>query len=81
MCRNCTNQGVGSSILKDETSKDSFLSGVTNAFADSDSSLTYTYNVINGFAAKLRGSGLDFVRRSSGVEFIEQDGIVSIDYE
>ena len=76
-----TNQSLTSSVLKDGASNDNFLSSVTGAFADSGSSVTYTYDVINGFAAILKGPGLDLVRQSSSIEFIEQDGIMSINYE
>lgn len=62
-------------------SKGDFLSTLANVFTESDSSVTYEYDFINAFAADLKGTALESVRRSSGIEFIEQDTILSIDYE
>ncbi|QRW16756.1 mitochondrial carrier protein [Rhizoctonia solani] len=38
-------------------------------------------NVFNGYAGVLKGSVLDFIRRSSDVEYIETDTIWQLDYE
>ncbi|KAG9121878.1 subtilisin-like serine protease [Ceratobasidium sp. 392] len=65
--------------LKDGVSKDSHLSWVLSKFI-AGSSLKYRYgDVFNGYAVKLKGKDLDFLRQSKDIEYIAEDGIVSID--
>lgn len=51
------------------------------AFAVPGSSVTYRYDIFPAFAATMKGADVDLVRRSTGVEYIEQDGVMSINYE
>lgn len=81
MFRLHTNESLNLSNLKDDVSKDNFLSTLASAFTDSGSSVTYKYDVINGFAAVIKGPGLDLLRKASGIKSIEQDSIMSIDSE
>ncbi|KAG8723507.1 subtilisin-like serine protease [Ceratobasidium sp. 395] len=67
--------------LKDGVSKDAHLNSIIAKFV-AGSSLEYKYgDVFHGYAVTLKGKDLDFVRQSKDVEFIEEDGIVTIDYE
>lgn len=51
----------------------------TKAFAQSGSSVTYNYGpLFNVIAARLLDSDLTSVQGFSGVEYIEQDGIMSL---
>ncbi|KAG8698954.1 subtilisin-like serine protease [Ceratobasidium sp. 394] len=66
--------------LKDGVSKDTHLNSIISSFV-AGSSLQYKYgDVFHGYAVTLKGKDLDFVRQSKDVEFIEEDGIVTIDY-
>ncbi|KAG9120599.1 subtilisin-like serine protease [Ceratobasidium sp. 392] len=66
--------------LKDGVSKDTHLNSIISKFT-AGSSLQYKYgDVFHGYAITLKGKDLDLVRQSKDIEFIEEDGIVSIDY-
>ncbi|KAG8709059.1 subtilisin-like serine protease [Ceratobasidium sp. 395] len=66
--------------LKDGVSKDAHLSTLISKFT-AGSSLQYKYgDVFHGYAVTLKGKDLDFVRQSKDVEFIEEDGIATIEY-
>ncbi|QRV89193.1 cuticle-degrading protease [Ceratobasidium sp. AG-Ba] len=66
--------------LKDGVNKDSHLNSIISSFV-AGSSLQYKYgDVFHGYAVTLKGKDLDFIRQSKDIEFIEEDGIVSIDY-
>ncbi|KAG8714144.1 subtilisin-like serine protease [Ceratobasidium sp. 395] len=66
--------------LKDGVTKDAHLSALISKFT-AGSSLQYKYgDVFHGYAVTLKGKDLDFVRQSKDVEFIEEDGIMTIDY-
>ncbi|KAG8714320.1 subtilisin-like serine protease [Ceratobasidium sp. 394] len=66
--------------LKDGVSKDTHLNSIISGFV-AGSSLQYKYgDVFHGYAVTLKGKDLDFIRQSKDVEFIEEDGIVTIDY-
>ncbi|QRW03375.1 cuticle-degrading protease [Ceratobasidium sp. AG-Ba] len=66
--------------LKDGVNKDSHLNSIISNFV-AGSSLQYKYgDVFHGYAVTLKGKDLDFIRQSKDIEFIEEDGIVSIDY-
>ncbi|QRV89194.1 cuticle-degrading protease [Ceratobasidium sp. AG-Ba] len=66
--------------LKDGVNKDSHLNSIISSFV-AGSSLQYKYgDVFHGYAVTLRGKDLDFIRQSKDIEFIEEDGVVSIEY-
>ncbi|KAG8786725.1 subtilisin-like serine protease [Ceratobasidium sp. 428] len=66
--------------LKDGVSKDAHLSALISKFT-AGSSLQYKYgDVFHGYAVTLKGKDLDFVRLSKDIEYIEEDGIATIDY-
>lgn len=68
------------SKLKDNVSKDSHLSKFVSSFV-AESSVRYKYDsVFHGYAATLRDKDLDLVRKSKDVEYIEEDGIATIEY-
>ncbi|KAF8597654.1 putative subtilisin-like serine protease [Ceratobasidium sp. AG-I] len=67
--------------LKDGVSKDAHLSQIISSFT-AGSSLQYKYgDVFHGYAITLKGKDLDFIRQSKDIEYIEEDGIVSIDFQ
>ncbi|KAG9084598.1 subtilisin-like serine protease [Ceratobasidium sp. UAMH 11750] len=66
--------------LKDGVSKDAHLDSIINSFV-AGSSLQYKYgDVFHGYAINLQGKDLDILRQSKDVEFIEENGIVTLDY-
>ncbi|KAF8596878.1 putative subtilisin-like serine protease [Ceratobasidium sp. AG-I] len=68
--------------LKDGVSKDSHIAGLVAAIGSQDSKVVYKYeDVFNGYAGVFKGLVLDFVRRSSDVEYIQADTIYQIEYE
>lgn len=49
---------------------------------EADVVVTGEYNeLINGYAATLKGSALEHVLASKDVDYVEQDGVVSIKFE
>ncbi|QRV73648.1 cuticle-degrading protease [Ceratobasidium sp. AG-Ba] len=67
--------------LKDGVSKDSHIARLLKAIGSLDSKVTYKYdNVFHGYAGVLKGPILDFIRRSSEVEYVQADTIYTIDY-
>ncbi|KAB5592548.1 Serine protease [Ceratobasidium theobromae] len=70
--------------LKNGVSKSSHIARLLSEIQGKDSSITYKWDntdVFHGYAGVLKGSVLDFVRKSSDVEYIEADTIWQIDYE
>ncbi|KEP51107.1 serine protease [Rhizoctonia solani 123E] len=70
--------------LKEGVSKPSHIARLLSEIQGKDSSITYKWdntNVFNGYAGVLKGSVLDFIRKSSDVEYIEADTIWQLDYE
>ncbi|QRV75727.1 cuticle-degrading protease [Ceratobasidium sp. AG-Ba] len=66
--------------LKQSTSKSTHLSRLLSGTLGS--SITYRYDqVFDGYAARLSSKDLDCIRRSSDIEAIFEDGIVTIDTE
>ncbi|CAE6454372.1 unnamed protein product [Rhizoctonia solani] len=66
--------------LKDSVSKDSHIAKLLSGM--SDSKIEYKYEqVFHGYAAEFKGKDLDYVRHSSDVEYILEDGIFTIQYE
>ncbi|CAE6344467.1 unnamed protein product [Rhizoctonia solani] len=66
--------------LKDGVSKDSHIAKLLSRTPDSK--VEYKYEqVFHGYAAELKDKNLDFVRQSSDVEYILEDGIVTIQYD
>ncbi|KAF8592915.1 hypothetical protein BDV93DRAFT_334478, partial [Ceratobasidium sp. AG-I] len=66
--------------LKDGVSKDSHIARLLEAIGGQDSKLVYKYeNVFQGYAGVLKGPILDFVRRSSDVEYVQADTIYQIE--
>ncbi|CAE6437503.1 unnamed protein product [Rhizoctonia solani] len=66
--------------LKDSMSKELHFTKLS--FGTSDLIITYKYkDAFHGYAAKLQGEDLSFVRQSNEVEYIIEDGIVALDYE
>ena len=74
-------------VLKDGASKDVSIQALDNlvlASNDTDSIKEVTYSdwdIINGFAAKLRGAALRAVLADPNTDYVEEDGIVQINYE
>ncbi|KAJ1307135.1 hypothetical protein OPQ81_001253 [Rhizoctonia solani] len=67
--------------LKDGVSKDAHVNKLIAAFT-AGGKVQYKYGeVFHGYAASLQGKDLDFIRQSSDVEYILEDGIMTIDYE
>ncbi|CAE6471135.1 unnamed protein product [Rhizoctonia solani] len=66
--------------LKDGVSKSSHIARLLSEIQGKDSSWDNT-NVFNGYAGVLKGSVLDFIRKSADVESIEADTIWQLDYE
>ena len=57
------------------------MSQIISSFT-AGSSLKYKYgDVFHGYAINLKGKDLDFIRQSKDIEYIEEDGIVSIDFQ
>ncbi|KAH8916791.1 subtilisin-like protein [Atractiella rhizophila] len=74
--------------LKDGASKAESISVMSNAvstFGSEDGTVGQViydqWKVLNGYAAKLGGAALDQVKNDPNVEFIEEDGIITIDYK
>ncbi|QRV73647.1 cuticle-degrading protease [Ceratobasidium sp. AG-Ba] len=67
--------------LKDGVSKDSHIARLLQAIGSLDSKVTYKYeDVFHGYAGTFKGPILDFIRRSSEVEYIQADTIYQIEY-
>ncbi|CAE6469115.1 unnamed protein product, partial [Rhizoctonia solani] len=67
--------------LKDGVSKDAHISQLIAALT-AEGKVQYKYgDVFQGYSASLQGKDLDFIRQSSDVEYIAEDGISSIDYD
>ncbi|KAF8751824.1 dihydroorotate dehydrogenase family Type 2 subfamily [Rhizoctonia solani] len=67
--------------LKDGVSKDAHVNKLVAAFSNGGK-VQYKYgDVFHGYAASISGKDLDFIRQSSDVEYIVEDGIMTIDYE
>ncbi|KAG9124213.1 subtilisin-like serine protease [Ceratobasidium sp. 392] len=67
--------------LKDGVSKDSHIARLLEAIGSLDSKVTYKYDsVLQGYAGTFKGPILDFIRRSSDVEYVQADTIYKIDY-
>ncbi|KAG8731068.1 subtilisin-like serine protease [Ceratobasidium sp. 423] len=65
--------------FKDDDSRSSALAQLAQKLQDSGSSMTYDYSpLFNGVAATLKPDVLDFVRKMSEVEYIQQDSIFSL---
>ncbi|KAF8596877.1 putative subtilisin-like serine protease [Ceratobasidium sp. AG-I] len=70
--------------LKEGVSKSSHIASLLAEIQGKDSAITYKWdntNVFHGYAGVLKGEVLNFVRKSSDVEYIEADTIYQIDYE
>ncbi|CAE6452012.1 unnamed protein product [Rhizoctonia solani] len=68
--------------LKDGVSKDSHVARLLEFIGNQDSKVVYKYDsVFNGYAGVLKGPILDYIRRSSDVEYIQADTIYQIEYE
>ncbi|KAH7326860.1 putative subtilisin-like serine protease [Rhizoctonia solani] len=68
--------------LKDGVSKDSHVARLLEFIGNQDSKVVYKYeSVFNGYAGVLKGPILDYIRRSSDVEYIQADTIYQIEYE
>ncbi|KAG8713439.1 subtilisin-like serine protease [Ceratobasidium sp. 394] len=66
--------------LKDGVSKDAHLNSISVSFV-AGSSLEYKFgDVFHGYAINIKGKDLDFLRQSKDIDFIEEDGIVTLDY-
>ncbi|QRV88460.1 cuticle-degrading protease [Ceratobasidium sp. AG-Ba] len=67
--------------LKDGVSKDSHIARLLQAIGSLDSKVTYKYeDVFHGYAGTFKGPILDFIRRSSEVEYVQADTIYQIEY-
>ncbi|KAG8724474.1 subtilisin-like serine protease [Ceratobasidium sp. 395] len=67
--------------LKDGVSKDSHIARLLAAIGSLDSKVTYKYEeVFHGYAGTFKGPILDFIRRSSDVEYVQADTIYQIEY-
>ncbi|KAF8705477.1 peptidase S8 family, partial [Rhizoctonia solani] len=68
--------------LKDGVSKDSHVARLLEFIGGQDSKVVYKYeNVFHGYAGVLKGPILEYIRRSSDVEYIQADTIYKIDWE
>ncbi|KAJ1311909.1 hypothetical protein OPQ81_010369 [Rhizoctonia solani] len=64
--------------LKNNASKDSHIADLLSI--SSELKITYKYKeAFHGYAVELQGGALDFVKRSSQVEYIIEDGFVALD--
>lgn len=71
---------ISHSKLKENVSKGSHLNKLVSSFA-AGSSVRYEYaNVFHGYAATLKDKDLDVVRQSKDIEYIEEDGIATVEY-
>jgi cerevisin len=69
------------SKLKDGVSKDAHINALIAA-ATAGGSVEHKYGaVFQGYAANLKGKDLEYIRQSKDVEYILEDGIMTIDYE
>ncbi|KAG8770339.1 subtilisin-like serine protease [Ceratobasidium sp. 428] len=67
--------------LKDGVSQDSHIAKLVAAFT-AGGKIEHKYtDVFHGYAASLKGKDLDFIRQSKDIEYIVEDGIMTIDYE
>ncbi|KAG8741725.1 subtilisin-like serine protease [Ceratobasidium sp. 414] len=67
--------------LKDGVSKDSHIATLVAAIT-AGGKVEHKYGeVFQGYAASLKGKDLDFIRQSKDVEYIVEDGIMTIEYE
>ncbi|QRV89207.1 cuticle-degrading protease [Ceratobasidium sp. AG-Ba] len=67
--------------LKDGVSKDSHIAKLIAAVT-AGGKVEHSYDdVFHGYAASLKGKDLDFIRQSKDVEYIVEDGIMTIEYE
>ncbi|KAG8714318.1 subtilisin-like serine protease [Ceratobasidium sp. 394] len=67
--------------LKDGVSKDSHIAALVAAIT-AGGKIEHKYGaVFQGYAASLKGKDLDFIRQSKDVEYIVEDGIMTIEYE
>ncbi|KAG8709061.1 subtilisin-like serine protease [Ceratobasidium sp. 395] len=67
--------------LKDGVSQDSHIAKLIAAFT-AGGKIEHKYTeVFHGYAASLKGKDLDFIRQSKDIEYIVEDGIMTIDYE
>ncbi|QRV89192.1 subtilisin-like protease 8 [Ceratobasidium sp. AG-Ba] len=67
--------------FKDAASKNAYMR-TGPSFTDSLSRIDHDYTIINGFAATILSTkDLDSIRGTAGVQSVEPDGIVSINYE
>jgi len=67
--------------LKDGVSKDAHINALI-ASATAGGVIEHKYGfVFQGYAANLKGKDLDYIRQSKDVEYILEDGIMTIDYE
>ncbi|CCO33166.1 hypothetical protein BN14_07238 [Rhizoctonia solani AG-1 IB] len=58
--------------LKDGVSKDSHIAQLLEFIGSQDSRVVYKYeNVFNGYAGVLKGTILDYIRKSADVEYIQ----------
>jgi hypothetical protein len=73
-------------VLKGGVSKEASIQALNDlsfAFDDTQSYREVTYDdwtILNGFAATLRGDALNSVLLDPKVEYVEEDGIVEINY-
>ncbi|KAH7327608.1 serine protease [Rhizoctonia solani] len=67
--------------LKDGVSKDAHINKLITALT-AEGKVQYQYGeVFQGYSANLQGKDLDLIRQSSDVDYIAEDGMLSIDYE
>ncbi|QRW19932.1 proteinase R [Rhizoctonia solani] len=67
--------------LKDGVSTDAHVNNLIAAIA-AEGKVGYKYGAaFHGYSATLQGKDLDFIRQSSDIEYIVEDGIMTIDYE
>ncbi|KAG9082592.1 subtilisin-like serine protease, partial [Ceratobasidium sp. 392] len=67
--------------LKDGVSKDSHIAKLVAAITAGGKVVHQYGDVFQGYAASLKGKDLDFIRQSKDVEYIVEDGIMTIEYE
>lgn len=67
--------------LKDGVSKDAHINALIAAVT-AGGAIEHKYGaVFQGYAANLKGKDLDYIRQSKDVEYILEDGVMTIDYE
>ncbi|KDN42466.1 hypothetical protein RSAG8_06783, partial [Rhizoctonia solani AG-8 WAC10335] len=64
--------------LKDETSQTDFVSALKSGLTHPNSGLKHAYNVIPAVAVNVAPEDLSFVRGLQGVEYIEQDQVMTL---